>query len=214
MKRLILPLALAATPVLAVQPDEMLSDPMFEAEAREISDGLRCPVCQNENIDDSNAVIAGELRILVRERLLVHYLEALEEVLAGTDIAANIQQGLNDAARPSTGVIINEAFVDDILVQIDAAGMDVDAIDAEAREVYLSGNPQQEVVDYIVSRYGEFVLLQPTAEGANLVLWIAPLVMLILALGVGIVTIRNKPAAKPDELSDEEKKRLEEILGS
>nr|WP_246212815.1 cytochrome c-type biogenesis protein [Marivivens donghaensis] len=92
--------------------------------------------------------------------------------------------------------------------------MDVEAVDAEAREVYLSGNPQQEVVDYIVARYGEFVLLQPTTQGANLVLWIAPLVMLILALGVGIVTIRNKPAAKPDALSDEEKKRLEEILGS
>ncbi|MCB1334394.1 MAG: cytochrome c-type biogenesis protein CcmH [Roseivivax sp.] len=73
MKRLLMILALAlaplAQPALAVQPDEMLADPALEARAREISKGLRCLVCQNENIDDSNASLARDLRILVRERL-------------------------------------------------------------------------------------------------------------------------------------------------
>jgi cytochrome c-type biogenesis protein CcmH len=61
---------LIALPALAVQPDEMLSDPALEARAREISKVLRCPVCQGENIDDSNAGVARDLRLLVRERLL------------------------------------------------------------------------------------------------------------------------------------------------
>ncbi|MDF1855452.1 cytochrome c-type biogenesis protein [Pseudooceanicola sp.] len=67
---LILALLVATTPALAVQPDEMLADPVLEARAREISQGLRCLVCRNENIDDSNADLARDLRLLVRERLL------------------------------------------------------------------------------------------------------------------------------------------------
>jgi cytochrome c-type biogenesis protein CcmH len=70
MKRLIFALVLMATPALSVQPDEMLSDPALEARAREISQGLRCLVCRNENIDDSNAGLARDLRLLVRERLV------------------------------------------------------------------------------------------------------------------------------------------------
>ena len=70
MRALILAVAiLAAAPAFAVQPDEMLSDPALEARAREISRDLRCPVCQGENIDDSNAQISRDLRLLVRERL-------------------------------------------------------------------------------------------------------------------------------------------------
>ena len=69
MKRLILALMLLATPVLAVQPDEILDDPVLEARAREISKGLRCLVCRNENIDDSNADLARDLRLEVREQL-------------------------------------------------------------------------------------------------------------------------------------------------
>jgi cytochrome c-type biogenesis protein CcmH len=59
-----------ATPALAVQPDEVLSDPAMEARARAISKTLRCPVCQSENIDDSDAGLARDLRLLVRERLM------------------------------------------------------------------------------------------------------------------------------------------------
>ncbi|NHF72726.1 cytochrome c-type biogenesis protein [Paracoccus xiamenensis] len=70
MKRLLLILILAATPLLAVQPDEILSDPALEARAREISKELRCPVCQGETIDESNAPISRDLRLYVRERLV------------------------------------------------------------------------------------------------------------------------------------------------
>ncbi|MFH5773533.1 cytochrome c-type biogenesis protein CcmH [Paracoccus sp. NGMCC 1.201697] len=61
---------LVATPALAVQPDEMLSDPVLEARAREISQVLRCPVCQGETIDESNAPISRDLRLYLRERLV------------------------------------------------------------------------------------------------------------------------------------------------
>lgn len=70
MRWLLLILSLWAMPVWAVQPDEVLDDPVLETRAREISAGLRCPVCQSENIDESNAPIARDLRLLVRERLL------------------------------------------------------------------------------------------------------------------------------------------------
>jgi cytochrome c-type biogenesis protein CcmH len=66
----ILAVALLATPVAAVQPDEMLTDPALEARAREISRDIRCPVCQGETIDDSNAPIARDLRIIIRERVV------------------------------------------------------------------------------------------------------------------------------------------------
>lgn len=69
MKRLILMLCLLAAPVMAVQPDEVLSDPALELRARELSKGLRCLVCRNESIDESNASLARDLRILVRDRL-------------------------------------------------------------------------------------------------------------------------------------------------
>lgn len=69
LKRLLLLLVLA-TPVHAVQPDEVLSDPGLEARARQISQVLRCPVCQGENIDESNAGVSRDLRLAVRERLL------------------------------------------------------------------------------------------------------------------------------------------------
>lgn len=70
MKRLVLALCLMAAPVFAVQPDEILDDPVLEERAREISKGLRCLVCRNENIDESNADLARDLRLLVRERLV------------------------------------------------------------------------------------------------------------------------------------------------
>lgn len=66
----VLALFLAASPVLAVQPDEMLADPVLESRARDISRDIRCPVCQGETIDDSNAPISRDLRLIIRERLV------------------------------------------------------------------------------------------------------------------------------------------------
>ncbi|WP_343116971.1 cytochrome c-type biogenesis protein [Ostreiculturibacter nitratireducens] len=148
MKRLLLILMLVAAPALAVQPDEMLDDPALEARAREISQGLRCLVCRNENIDDSNASLARDLRLLVRERLL-------------------------------------------------------------------EGDSDDEAVQFIVSRYGEYVLLEPPATGANLILWIAGPAMLLVALAGAAAYVRSRRRApEPDAegLSTEEKARLAEIL--
>ena len=106
MKRLVLILLLVSTPLFAVEPDEILDDPMLEARARDISAGLRCLVCRNESIDESNADLARDLRLLVRERLL-------------------------------------------------------------------AGDSNSEAVDYIVARYGEYVLLNPPARGSTWILWLA-----------------------------------------
>ncbi|MDO6590633.1 cytochrome C biogenesis protein CcdA [Loktanella sp. D2R18] len=144
MKRLVLMLCLLAAPAFAVEPDEILDDPVLEARARELSQGLRCPVCQNESIDESHAPVAQELRVVLRERLV-------------------------------------------------------------------AGDTDAQVVDYMVFRYGEYVLLRPNAQGANLILWLAAPLMLLLALGVGWVTIRRKSeVAAP--LSADEEAALEEIL--
>lgn len=135
-------------PALAVLPDEILADPALEARARDISKGLRCLVCRNESIDDSNASLARDLRLLVRERLV-------------------------------------------------------------------AGDSDAEVVDFIVERYGEFVLLQPSASGANWLLWGAGPLMLILAGGIGAAYIRRRTVAgAPQEtaLTDAERNRLRGIL--
>lgn len=146
MKWLVVILCLIATPSLAVEPNEILDDPVLEDRARALSQGLRCPVCQNESIDESSATLAKELRILLRERLV-------------------------------------------------------------------AGDTDAQAVDFIVQRYGEFVLLRPDARGANLILWIAAPVMLIIALGVGWTVIRRKSAVT-DALSEAEKAELEKILRS
>lgn len=151
MRRLILALVLAlATPAAAVQPDEMLADPALEARARAISKELRCLVCRNESIDESNAPLARDLRLLLRERLL-------------------------------------------------------------------AGDSDAEAIAFIVDRYGEYVLLRPTASGANLLLWIAGPVMLLLGAGIAAGYLRRRrtaaeAAAAP--LSPEEEARLREILRS
>ena len=134
-------------PLWAVQPDEMLDDPVLEERAREISAGLRCPVCRNESIDESNATLSRDLRLLVRERLV-------------------------------------------------------------------AGDSDAEVVDFLVARYGEFIVLRPDARGANLVLWLAAPALLLAGLGIGWGAIRNRRQPAPEALSDEEKARLEEILRS
>jgi len=149
MKRLLLILCLIlAAPAWAVQPDEVLDDPVLESRAREISAGLRCPVCQSESIDESNATLSRDLRLLVRERLV-------------------------------------------------------------------AGDTDQEAIDYIVARYGEFVLLRPDVRGANLVLWLAAPGLLLIGLVIGWSTIRRRSAKPPsDTLDAAEKARLDEILRS
>lgn len=147
MKYLLLVLALlTATPTLAVQPDEVLPDPAMESRARDISQGLRCLVCRNENIDESNAELAKDLRLLVRERLV-------------------------------------------------------------------AGDTNDEVVDYVVDRYGEFVLLKPTLTGANKLLWVAGPVMLILALIIGLTFIRRR-GKEPEvaDLTEDEEARLARLM--
>lgn len=151
MKRLVLILVLMASPLWAVQPDEMLDDPALEARARDISAGLRCVVCRNESIDESNAELARDLRLLVRERLV-------------------------------------------------------------------EGDSDEEVVDYIVARYGEYVLLRPNTEGANLVLWLAGPALALLGFGIAAGFIRSQSrrraegdAAAPS-LSEAEEARLREIM--
>jgi len=112
MKRLltILTLLLMLTPVatpLAVEPEEILSDPGLEARARALSKNIRCLVCQNQSIDDSNASLARDLRVIVRERLV-------------------------------------------------------------------AGETDEAILDYLVSRYGEFVLLKPRVTAATYALWYGP----------------------------------------
>ena len=144
MKRLVLALLLLAGPALAVQPDEILPDPVLEARAREISGDIRCPVCQGETIDDSVAPISRDLRIIIRERLV-------------------------------------------------------------------AGDSDEEVVDYIVDRYGEFVLFNPRPEGSNLILWLAGPGLLLAGLGIAVATQRRRVGGET-VLSEADEVRLREIM--
>jgi cytochrome c-type biogenesis protein CcmH len=142
---------LAVTPLHAVQVDEIMPDPALEARARAISHDLRCMVCQNQSIDDSEAPLARDLRLLVRERL---------------------KAGDSDTA----------------------------------------------VVDYMVARYGEFVLLKPRLSWHTAVLWGAPLTILIAGLfGFGLSVLRRSAAAQLPEatgLSEGERLKLKAIAQS
>jgi cytochrome c-type biogenesis protein CcmH len=130
---------------LAVQPDEILKDPALEARARSLSAELRCLVCQNQSIDDSDAPLAKDLRILLREQL---------------------QQGKSDA----------------------------------------------EVIDFVVSRYGEYVLLKPRFSGRTLLLWGLPFA--VLAVAAFAMYRRRSPAGEGEEpLSDAEKAALDRLNG-
>ena len=147
MRWLVLVLCLLAAPLAAVQPDEVLDDPALEQRARALSDGLRCPVCRNESIDESNAAISRDLRLLLRARLV-------------------------------------------------------------------AGDTDAEAMQYLVDRYGDYILLNPKVEGANILLWLAAPIMLILAGGIAFVTIRGRStAATPDALSTDEKRRLDQLMG-
>ncbi|UPA25384.1 cytochrome c-type biogenesis protein [Shinella oryzae] len=148
MRRLLLAAAflLAAFPAFAVNPDEVLSDPALEARARALSAQLRCMVCQNQSIDDSNAELARDLRLLVRERLT-------------------------------------------------------------------NGDSDEAVMNYVVSRYGEFVLLNPRLRGETLLLWGAPIVLFLAGAAAMVLFVRKrggKPTGTP--LSDAEKAELDRAL--
>lgn len=138
---------LVAMPSFAVQPDEILDDPVLEDRARDLSAELRCLVCRNESIDESNAELARDLRLLVRERLL-------------------------------------------------------------------AGDTDDEVIAFLVERYGEYVLLRPSTSGSSILLWLAGPLMLLIAVGVGIGYIRGrKLATDPVEaLSEEDQARLKALL--
>jgi cytochrome c-type biogenesis protein CcmH len=134
------------TPALAVQPDEVLKDPALEHRARDISAGLRCLVCQNQSIDDSDAPLAKDLRVLVRERLT-------------------------------------------------------------------AGESDQQVREFIVRRYGEFVLLKPTFGPHTALLWLGPaLVLLAGATGIGLALRRRRTRSAVSALSSEERAALDGIL--
>lgn len=155
MPRLLAPLLLVFTllagvaPAPAVEPDEILDDPKLEQRARDISHGLRCLVCQNQSIDDSNAPLAKDLRVLVRQRLK-------------------------------------------------------------------AGDSDAQVVDYVVARYGEFVLLRPRFEAHTLLLWLGPLLVLTAAAGATVWSYRRRrrtPADPATTLSAAEKRKLKKLLG-
>lgn len=141
-----LALFVAVLPASAVEPDEILDDPALEARARAISHGLRCLVCQNQSIDDSEAPLARDLRVLVRERLK-------------------------------------------------------------------AGDTDQEIEDFVVSRYGEFVLLKPRLSRHTLILWFAtPLVLLAALLAVFLAYRKRLRTARPEALSAAEERRLKRLL--
>jgi len=145
MIRLLLLLCVLATPVWAVEPSEMLDDPVLEARARTLSEGLRCPICRNESIDESHAALSKELRIILRERLV-------------------------------------------------------------------AGDTDAQAVDYMVQRYGEYILLNPQVNGVNWLLWGAGPLMLLAAIAIGATAIRKRGAGTQETLSDDEQARLKEIL--
>ncbi|MTI08503.1 cytochrome c-type biogenesis protein [Curvivirga aplysinae] len=155
IRKLILILSLLFLPLSAqaVQPDEILDDPVLEERARVISEDLRCLVCQNQSIDDSDADLARDLRIIVRERLV-------------------------------------------------------------------AGDSNYEVLEFIVARYGNYVLLDPPMNIQTLILWIGPLIIFLLGSLAVVFWYRGRnpvpeivEEVQKGKLSAAEEKRLKEILG-
>ncbi|MGY6536173.1 MAG: cytochrome c-type biogenesis protein [Pararhodobacter sp.] len=136
---------LVTVPAHAVQPDEILDDPELEARARALSVGLRCVVCRNESIDESNADLASDMRVAVRERLV-------------------------------------------------------------------AGDTDAEVIQFMVDRYGEFVLLEPRRDGWNIMLWLSGPLLLLIGLAMAATAIRRRGSDTPQPLSEAEQARLKEIM--
>ena len=146
MRTLIIILCLLAAPLAAVQPDEVLEDVGLEQRARSLSEGLRCPVCRNESIDESHADISRDLRLLLRERLV-------------------------------------------------------------------AGDTDTDAVQFLVDRYGEYILLNPRVAGVNILLWLAAPIMLLLAGGIAFGAVRARATADgPVALNADEKARLDALL--
>jgi cytochrome c-type biogenesis protein CcmH len=149
MRRLALIVLLVAlvapTAALAVEPDEILKNPQLEARARQLSEELRCMVCQNQSIDDSDASLARDIRILIRSRI--------------------------------------------------ASGETNDAVRA-----------------YLVSRYGDFILLKPPFKPETMLLWLSPALVLGAGLAAALFARRRAPRSTP-ALSAEEEARLAALTG-
>ena len=139
-------LTVFSAPAFAVNPDEILANPALEARARDLSKGLRCLVCQNQSIDDSDAGLAKDLRVLLRERLT-------------------------------------------------------------------SGDSDEQAIAYIVSRYGNFVLLKPPFQWNTALLWLAPALLMLLA-GGGFYTYLRQGEALPEPaaLNSEDEARLAQLM--
>lgn len=133
-------------PAAAVLPDEILEDPAQEQRARDISAGLRCLVCQNQSIDDSEAELARDLRLLVRERIV-------------------------------------------------------------------EGDSDEEVIAYVVSRYGEFVLLSPRWSTRTVLLWSTPAILLLIGVATLVMAARRrKPSPVSAPLTEAEKTQIDRLL--
>ncbi len=143
----VLALSLSMTSIArAVEPGEALTDPVLEERARGLSQGLRCLVCQNQSIDDSDAPLARDLRLLVRERIA-------------------------------------------------------------------AGDSDSDVLDFVVARYGEFVLLKPRFNARTYLLWAVPALVLIVGGLIVLLNIRKaKATSVPEALTEAEKERLAEIV--
>ena len=139
------------TTVIAVEPHERLENPLLEERARQISKDLRCLVCQNESIDESDAALARDLRVLVRERLQL-------------------------------------------------------------------GDSNDEVLQFVVDRYGEFALLRPRIDGVNYILWWFGPLFLLFSIATALMYVRKLGRISRNSsdltapLSDEERKKLKEIV--
>jgi cytochrome c-type biogenesis protein CcmH len=141
----ILAVLLSLSPAFALAPDELLKDPALEARARGLSAHLRCLVCQNQSIDDSDAPLAKDLRTLIREQLV-------------------------------------------------------------------TGKTDAEIMDFVVARYGEYVLLKPRLTASTMVLWATPFVVLLIA-GTALVLRKRRQSPQPEQpLSANEREVLQKAL--
>ena len=133
-------------PIMALQPNERLTDPLLEERARMLSQNIRCLVCQNQSIDDSNATLAKDLRALVREKLT-------------------------------------------------------------------AGATNDEIFDFLVDRYGDFILLNPPFKASTYVLWYGPLIFLIVGLLMTVLMMKkNRRRTSEKPLSQEERVSLSKLL--
>lgn len=144
MKRLVLILCLLASPLIAVEPDEVLDDPVLEERARIISAEVRCVVCQNEPIDSSNAGVARDLRMIIRERLV-------------------------------------------------------------------AGDTNQQVFDFLVLRYGDYVLFKPPWKPSTYALWLGPFVILFGGFACVVFALMRRRGVKPEGLSAEDEAKLDAL---